>query len=109
MKDKKIPTKMYLEESELPRYWYNINAILKDKHAPALNPKTLKPCTLEELEEVVATLDGTKFRAKQIYNRIYNNTCKSIDDMTDLPLNFRENLKEKYVMSDVVLKDKTTS
>lgn len=55
MKDKKIPTKMYLEESELPRYWYNINAILKDKHAPALNPKTLKPCTLEELEEVFCT------------------------------------------------------
>lgn len=52
MTEKKIPTKMYLEEGELPRSWYNINAILKEKHAPSLNPTTLKPCTLEEYEEV---------------------------------------------------------
>ena len=55
MKDKKIPTKMYLAESELPRYWYNINAILKDKHAPILDPKTLKPCTVQDLEDVFCT------------------------------------------------------
>ncbi len=52
MADKRIPTKMYLAESELPQCWYNINAVMKEKHAPALNPKTLKPCTVEELEEV---------------------------------------------------------
>lgn len=52
MAEKRIPTKMYLEESELPRSWYNMNAVMKDKHEPALNPKTLKPCTLEELCEV---------------------------------------------------------
>lgn len=50
MADKRIPTKMYLEESELPRYWYNLNAVLK--HDPALNPKTLKPVTAEDLSEV---------------------------------------------------------
>lgn len=55
MKDKRIPTKIYLEESELPRSWYNINAILKEKHAPALDPKTLKPCTLEDFNEVFCT------------------------------------------------------
>ena len=53
MKDKKIPTKMYLQESELPKSWYNINAIMKDKHEPALNPKTLKPVTFEELSEIL--------------------------------------------------------
>ena len=52
MAEKRIPTKMYLAESELPKSWYNINAVMKDKHAPALNPKTFKPCTAEELEEV---------------------------------------------------------
>ena len=52
MSEKRIPTKMFLEEKELPNCWYNINAIMKDKHAPALNPKTFKPCTAEELEEV---------------------------------------------------------
>ncbi len=55
MTDKRIPTKIYLEESELPRSWYNINAILKEKHAPALDPKTLKPCTLEDFNEVFCT------------------------------------------------------
>ena len=55
MADKKIPTKMYLDESELPKSWYNINAILKEKHDPALNPETLKPCTLEDYEKVFCT------------------------------------------------------
>ncbi len=55
MKEKRIPTKIYLSESELPTSWYNINAILKEKHSPALNPKTLTPCTLEEFEEVFCT------------------------------------------------------
>ena len=50
--ERKVPKKIYLDESELPRYWYNINAVMPEKHAPTLNPKTLKPCTLEDLEEV---------------------------------------------------------
>lgn len=48
MSDKKIPTKLFLEESELPKSWYNMNAVMPDKHDPALNPATLRPCTLEE-------------------------------------------------------------
>ena len=52
MINKTIPTKIFLTESELPKSWYNINAVLKDKHAPTLNPKTLKPCTLEDYKEV---------------------------------------------------------
>ena len=55
MAEKRIPTKMYLQESELPKCWYNINAILKDKHDPALNPETLEPCTLEDYEKVFCT------------------------------------------------------
>lgn len=37
-----------LEESELPKYWYNMQAVVK--HEPALNPATLKPVTLDELK-----------------------------------------------------------
>lgn len=50
MSDKTIPTKLLLEESELPKSWYNMNAVMPDKHDPALNPATLRPCTLEELK-----------------------------------------------------------
>ena len=55
MSEKKIPTKIYLQENELPTSWYNINAILKEKHDPALNPETLKPCTLEDYSKVFCT------------------------------------------------------
>ena len=55
MANKEIPYKIYLEESELPRQWYNVRADMKNKPAPLLNPKTLKPCTLEELSEVFCT------------------------------------------------------
>ncbi len=53
MAENKIPTKIFLDESELPKAWYNINAVLS--HDPALNPETLKPCTLEEYERVFCT------------------------------------------------------
>ncbi len=64
---------------------------------------------LEELQQIVAELGGSKFRATQIYNGIYLKSYKSFDNMTDLPLTFREQLQEKYTLSDVVLKDKQVS
>ena len=52
MSDKKIPYKIYLEESELPKAWYNLRADMKNKPAPLLNPETLKPMTADELSSV---------------------------------------------------------
>ena len=52
MADKKIPYKIYLEESEMPKYWYNMRADMKKKPAPLLNPGTGKPMTAEELSVV---------------------------------------------------------
>lgn len=46
---KEIPYKIYLEEEEMPKQWYNVRADMKDKPAPLLNPKTCKPMTAEEL------------------------------------------------------------
>ncbi len=47
-----IPYKIYLEESEMPKYWYNLRADMINKPAPLLNPGTLKPMTAEELSVV---------------------------------------------------------
>ena len=47
--EKKIPYKIYLEESEMPQSWYNVRADMKNKPAPLLNPGTLQPMTAEEL------------------------------------------------------------
>ena len=47
--DAKIPYKIYLEENEMPKQWYNLRADMKNKPAPLLNPGTGKPLTKEEL------------------------------------------------------------
>lgn len=47
-----IPYKIYLEEQEMPRQWYNVRADMKKKPALILNPKTLKPITVEELSGI---------------------------------------------------------
>ena len=59
MSEAKIPYKIYLEESEMPKAWYNMRADMKNKPAPLLNPGTLQPLKAEELtpifcEELVA-------------------------------------------------------
>ena len=52
MNNEKIPYKIYLTESEMPKAWYNLRADMKQKPAPLLNPGTLKPMTAEELSGV---------------------------------------------------------
>ena len=47
-----IPYKIYLEENEMPKYWYNVRADMKNKPAPLLNPGTHKPVTADELSHV---------------------------------------------------------
>ncbi len=52
MKNQEIPYKIYLDEQEMPKEWYNVRADMKQKPAPLLNPATLKPMTAEELRPV---------------------------------------------------------
>ena len=47
-----IPYKIYLEESEMPKYWYNLRADMQKKPAPLLNPGTHEPMTAAELSGV---------------------------------------------------------
>lgn len=55
MSEEKIPYKIYLEESEMPKEWYNVRADMKNKPAPLLNPETKQPMTLDELSTVFCT------------------------------------------------------
>ena len=59
MKNENIPYKIYLNESEMPKAWYNLRADMKQKPAPLLNPGTHQPMKAEELagvfcEELIA-------------------------------------------------------
>ncbi len=47
-----VPYKIYLDESEMPKAWYNVRADMKNKPAPLLNPGTHQPMTHEELAPV---------------------------------------------------------
>lgn len=48
----KIPYKIYLEENEIPQAWYNVRADMKNKPAPLLNPATLQPMGVDDLNGV---------------------------------------------------------
>jgi len=52
MTDQKIPYKIYINEQDMPKAWYNLRADMKKKPAPLLNPATLKPMKAEELSGV---------------------------------------------------------
>lgn len=47
-----IPYKIYLQENELPKAWYNLRADMINKPAPLLNPTTKQPSTVDELSQV---------------------------------------------------------
>ena len=69
MAENKIPYKIYLEESEMPKEWYNVRADMKTKPAPLLNPGTLEPMTAEELSTVFC---------KELVDQELNNTDRLI-------------------------------
>ena len=54
--EKNIPYKIYLEENEMPKQWYNVRADMKKKPAPILNPETL----MIKTEQQIQTDEGTE-------------------------------------------------
>ena len=52
MSEKKVPYKIYLEENEMPKQWYNVRADMKNKPAPLLNPATGKALEVEDLSGI---------------------------------------------------------
>ena len=65
--------------------------------------------TLSELEDLMAQMGATKFRAKQIHNWIYAKSVSSIDEMTNLSKDFREQLKQVAAVTESKIKVKQVS
>ena len=65
--------------------------------------------SLTELEQFMLDNGQSKFRAKQVYNWLYIKSVNNFDDMTDLPVQTREMLKEKAAICSIFLKDKQIS
>mgnify|MGYP002868629610 CR=1 FL=1 len=64
---------------------------------------------LNEIEHLMTELGATKFRAKQIHNWIYAKSVSTIDEMTNLSKEFREELKKIAVVTDTKIKLKQIS
>lgn len=52
MANENIPYKIYLNEDEMPRTWYNVRADMKVKPAPLRNPATGAPMAFDDLRHV---------------------------------------------------------
>lgn len=52
----------------------------------------LSGLSLNELEELAEKMGASKFRAKQIHNWLYAKSVSTIDEMTNLAKDFREEL-----------------
>ena len=54
-------------------------------------------CSIEDLEKIALSYGESSYRGKQIYNYIYNPKIRSnnIDDLKNLPSNFRNKLKSE--------------
>ena len=64
---------------------------------------------LGELENLMEEFGASKFRAKQIHNWIYSKSVSTIDEMTNLAKDFREELKQKTVVTESKIKVKQVS
>jgi len=75
----------------------------------AIKKKDLRLLQPEELSQAILDLGEKKFRAKQISEWLWVKGARSIDDMSNLSLKFRENLKQHYVIHDVVIAEEQRS
>lgn len=60
--------------------------------------KNLRHLSLEDVQQLLQSLGEPAFRAKQIWQWIWQKHAPSIDDMTNLSKGLREKLKEQYTI-----------
>ena len=47
-----IPYKIYLNESEMPKQWYNVRADMKNKPEPLRDPASMKAVSADQLGQI---------------------------------------------------------
>jgi len=63
--------------------------------------KDIRKLSLEELQEFFLSVGEKKFRAKQVYEWLWNKSLKNFDDMTNISLSTREMLKENFTINHI--------
>lgn len=69
----------------------------------------LSGMNINELEDLMSKIKASKFRAKQIQNWIYLKSVSNIDQMTNLSVNFRDELKKIATVTNTSIKKKQVS
>lgn len=69
----------------------------------------LRSCTEEECMEIAAAFGQKPFRGKQIAEWVHKKQVRDIQEMTNLPAKFRQQLEERYVVSGVTEVDRQVS
>jgi len=66
-----------------------------------MEKRDIKSMELSELTEFVSELGEKPFRARQLYQWMHEKLAASLDEMTNLPKSFRDQLKEKAVFTSL--------
>ncbi len=69
----------------------------------------LRDHTMEELKGLMAAMGERPYRASQVYAWLYSRDISTIDEMSDLKLEFREGLKALYSLTEPVIGKKLSS
>ncbi|KPU43975.1 putative dual-specificity RNA methyltransferase RlmN [Oxobacter pfennigii] len=70
--------------------------------------KNLRDMTVSDLEGLCTEHEVQKFRARQVFKWLYKG-IKSIDEMSDIPLDFRNILKESFYIGSIEIEKKFLS
>ena len=69
----------------------------------------IKNVTLKEAEELFSFLNEKSYRAKQLFNWLYEREAESFDDMTNFSKELRHKLNESYAIHALDLEDRLSS
>jgi 23S rRNA (adenine2503-C2)-methyltransferase len=68
---------------------------------PVRQPLSLYDFTFDQLAKQLAEMGEPSFRAKQIWQWMYQRMAGSIDEMSDLPKPLRAKLNDKFVLNRI--------
>lgn len=65
--------------------------------------------TRDELQQIVTEMGEPKYRAAQIFSGLQGRRVRDMNDLTDLPKNFREKLSEKLATGSLIVESRYVS
>ena len=71
----------------------------KNKFLPDFEKQSIYSLRYDEMQEWLVEHGQQKFRAKQIFEWLYQKRVDSIDDMTNLTKDLRQVLKDNFAMT----------